>query len=292
VADEVNGAWHNAIEVPGTAALNTGDDAAVKSVSCPTAGNCAAGGKYCVDLCSLNSNNQAFVANEVNGTWGTAIEVPGTAALNTDGFAQVISVSCGSAGNCAAGGFYTESSVGRQAFVVSEVNGAWGSAIEVPGIAALHGGGIKAEADSVSCASAGNCAVGGNYTDSSGSLQAFVADEVNGTWSNAIEVPSTAALNTSGNARVRSVSCPSAGNCSAGGDYTNSSLGAQAFVVSEVNGTWHTAIAVPGLATLSHAGTAHFDALSCGAVANCSAGGFYDFADNAANEQAFLVSER
>ena len=31
---------------------------------------------------------------------------------------------------------------------------------------------------------------------------------------------------------------------------------------------------------------------ACGAVANSSAGGIYDFADNSANEQAFLVSEK
>src|SRR5216683_2641160 len=37
------------------------------------------------------------------GTWGTAIEVPGIAALN-QAYASVRSVSCASAGNCSAGG--------------------------------------------------------------------------------------------------------------------------------------------------------------------------------------------
>jgi len=37
------------------------------------------------------------------GTWGTAQEVPGSAALNTGGNAEVTSVSCASVGNCAAG---------------------------------------------------------------------------------------------------------------------------------------------------------------------------------------------
>jgi hypothetical protein len=50
---------------------------------------------------------QAFVISEVNGTWGTAEEVPGTAALNQGGFAYVGSVSCASPGNCAAGGTVT-----------------------------------------------------------------------------------------------------------------------------------------------------------------------------------------
>jgi len=62
---------------------------------------------------------QAFVASEVNGTWHAAIEVPGTAALH-QGEAAVNSVSCASAGNCAAAGFYTGSSGHVQAFVVNE----------------------------------------------------------------------------------------------------------------------------------------------------------------------------
>jgi len=42
------------------------------------------------------------------GTWGTAREVPGTAALNnTGGDAATNSVSCASSGNCSAGGSYT-----------------------------------------------------------------------------------------------------------------------------------------------------------------------------------------
>jgi hypothetical protein len=54
------------------------------------------------------------------GTWGTAIEVPGTAALNKDGDAAINSVSCATAGNCSAGGSYIDGSHHIQAFVVGE----------------------------------------------------------------------------------------------------------------------------------------------------------------------------
>ncbi len=47
---------------------------------------------------------------------------------------------------------------------------------------------------------------GGDYLDSSGHTQAFVASRVNGTWHTAIEVPGTAALNRSSSTRV-SVPC-------------------------------------------------------------------------------------
>ena len=43
------------------------------------------------------------------GAWGTAEEVPGTAALNVGGFAVVNSVSCAAAGTCSASGTYDRS---------------------------------------------------------------------------------------------------------------------------------------------------------------------------------------
>jgi hypothetical protein len=222
------GTWHGAQKVPGLATLNTGGEAQVQSVSCASGGNCGAGGYYT----DRSGHHQVFVDSEVNGTWRTAIKVPGTATLNTGGNANIFAVSCGSAGNCSAGGYYTDSSGHTQAFVVRQVNGTWRTAIEVPGTAALNQTG-NAEVNSVSCASAGNCSAGGTYTDSSRNMQAFVVSEVNGTWHTALEVPGTATLNQGGNAFVQSVSCASAGNCSAGGGYTDSSGHRQAFVVKE-----------------------------------------------------------
>jgi hypothetical protein len=110
------------------------------------------------------------------GTWSTAIEVPGLGSLNQGGNAQLASVSCPSAGNCTAGGFYRDGSGHGQAFVVRERKGIWGKAIEVPGSGALDAGG-GAEVESVSCATAGNCAAIGFYKDGSGHTQGFVASQ-------------------------------------------------------------------------------------------------------------------
>ncbi len=60
------------------------------------------------------------MVNQVNGRWGEAEEVPGTATLNTGNGASVYSLSCAPAGNCSAGGYYTDSSHHYQAFVVSQ----------------------------------------------------------------------------------------------------------------------------------------------------------------------------
>ena len=159
------------------------------------------------------------------GSWGPPTEV--AAALNTGGTAAVNSISCASAGNCGAGGYYENSPGVVQSFVVSEANGTWAPAIEVA--AALNTLGVG-EISSVSCRSAGNCTAGGYYSNSR--VQGpFVVSEVNGTWGPAKAVAT--ALNTGGSGRIESVSCASAGNCSAGGGYTDSSGHSQAFVVSQ-----------------------------------------------------------
>ena len=105
------GTWGNAMEV--AAGLSQGGDAQLNSVSCASAGNCSAGGSYF---------SEVFVVSEKSGTWGTAKEVPGFAALNQGGNAQLASVSCASAGHCSAVGFYTTRPRNgfNEAFVVNE----------------------------------------------------------------------------------------------------------------------------------------------------------------------------
>jgi hypothetical protein len=279
-------AWSHAKALPGLRALNAGGFVTVTGVSCTSAGNCAVGGSYT----DGSHSTQAYVASERNGRWGKAKEVPGSATLNADGDAQVTSVSCrGSAGNCAAGGFYTDGSHHKQAFVISERNGRWGKAIEVPGSGTLNADGYATTA-AVSCGSAGNCTAGGNYRDGSYENQAFLVRQRNGRWGNAVEVPGSATLNADGGAQVISVSCPSAGNCAAGGLYLDGSAHLQAFVVSERNGHWANAIEVPGSAALNSGNDAEVDSVSCTSAGNCAAGGYYT--DSSADIEAFVVGER
>jgi hypothetical protein len=373
------GGWGKAIEVPGLAKLSAGNGGVLAEVSCSSPGNCAAGGTYSSDAFG---HTQAFVVSEKNGTWGRAIEVPGLAALNINGQANLYSLSCGSAGNCAAVGDYsgngsgafvvsekngtwgkaialsgaggpnsvssvscasagncTAGGSGKQPFVVSEKNGTWGKTILIPGLAALADGspdGVSA----VSCASAGNCAVAGYYgTDPAA---AFVVNEKNGWWGKAIEVPGSEALGgmtlasvscasagncaadgifgsryseaplgplvvsekngtwgnailipgTNENARngASAVSCPSPGNCVAGGDQAIAiERPYQGFVVSQKNGTWGQAIEVPGLAALNVGGNADVESVSCASAGNCAAAGAYQ--DGSSHQQAFVVSE-
>ena len=284
VADEVNGVWGNAREVPGTGALNAQGFAQIDAVSCKSAGNCSAGGEYT----DSGNHTQAFVVNRVNGTWHTAREVPGTAALNVDGIAEVHSLSCAAAGNCAAVGRYRDSAGHFQAFVVTETSGTWHTAREIPGTSSLNAQG-DAVGNGVSCRSSGNCSAGGSYVDSSGHQQAFVVNEVSGTWRTARAVPGIGTLEAGGSADLTTLSCGSAGNCSAGGNYNDSAAHEQGFVVNQVNGTWRNAVPVPGLSGLNSGNVASVKGLSCASAGNCSAGGFFE--DSVGHVVPFVVDE-
>jgi len=289
VVSERNGRWGQATQIRGPGGLNGGADAEPMSLSCGSAGDCAAGGEY-VDG---SGNYQGFAAVERNGVWGKAVEVPGLGALNAGGFAEIDAVSCAPAGSCAAGGFYTNRRL-QQGFVVTERNGRWGKATGVPGLGALNAGATAdmdgADVSSVSCASAGNCAAGGFYTARHRRNEGFVAVERNGRWGKATAVPGLAALNTGGSAAVYSVSCASPGSCAAGGRYTASHRRQQGFLVVERNGRWGKAAGVPGLGSLTKGAVAEVDGVSCASAGNCAAGGSYQ--DAPYEDQGFVVSER
>jgi hypothetical protein len=285
VAVPVASSWGRAIEVPGLGALNKGGNAGVREVSCTSPGTCAAGGDYT----DSHRHEQGFVAVERHGVWGRATEVPGLGALNMGGKANVNSVSCASAGNCAAVGAYADSGRHEQGFAVIEKNGVWGQAAGVPGLAALNKGG-SAGISEVSCPSAGNCTAGGSYTDGAGHDQGFVAVERHGVWGQATRVPGLAALNEDADSYVLSVSCASARNCAAVGDYTDSS-GGQGFAAVEKNGQWGNAIEVPGLAALNTGGDADVFSVSCASPgSNCAAVG--DYTDSGDNSQGFVAVEK
>jgi hypothetical protein len=227
---------------------NRSSEPEVLAVSCTSAGNCGAGGSF-----GNASGLQLFVVTKRNGVWQRAEELPGIATLNKDGSADLTSISCRSAGNCDAGGYYADASGIFQAFVADERAGVWHHAQEVPGTAELNlgtGTGAAATVDAVSCRSPGGCSAGGTYTDASGGQQVFTDSEARGVWATAREIPGTAALNTGEIAFFGALSCGSEGDCSAGGAYATGSLNQQAFVVSETRGGWGKAIEVPGVGVL------------------------------------------
>lgn len=285
LVNQSRGRWGRAEEVPGTAPLNAGGDGGIVAVSCPLAGHCTAVGLYL----DRRGHYHSFAAAQRNGRWGRAAQIPGPAKLSAGGNVEVGALSCAAAGDCTAVGYYTERGGREQAFADSAVNGRWGRAAAMPGLAALNTGGFV-EIGTVSCARPGYCSTGGAYKTGSASIQAFVDNQRQGRWGTAQEVPGTAALNAGGNADITTVSCTAAGTCSAGGVYVDASGSTQALVVAETNGTWRTAKEAPGTAALNAGGFAGIDSMSCAKPGNCSAGG--SFTSRLGDTEAFVITEK
>jgi Bacterial Ig-like domain (group 3) len=318
---EKSGSWGKAQQIPGLAALaGSGGFAQISSVACPASGYCVAVGSY------GNTASHAFVAWETRGAWGNAAQIPGLAALDTGGLGSANLVSCPSVGNCTVAGDYGTGSAANPVlheFVASEANGAWRGALPVPGLDALAdvAGGNEATVTSLSCASAGNCALGGEYLSALSSpaagpvglgdvrrelasarsltrsgqsarlaqfghsarlalarplasapqatgqdaVEPFVASEVNGTWSNAT-APAIPGLTGSGQSFVTSVQCPAAGHCVAAGAYyvSDTSNAGGAFYVTQSGTGW----SAPTTNSIFAAA-----ALACSSAGNCTAAG-------------------
>jgi hypothetical protein len=270
-ATETGGTWGQATEV--TASSNSG--AEFFGVSCTSAGNCVAVGSSAVE------------ATETGGTWGQATEVTLPSNAESGSPNALSGVSCTSAGNCVAVGYYIDSSGGYQAMEATETGGAWGQATEVtaPSNAnsistcffGLYQFCVPRALNGVSCTSAGNCVAVGNY-DSSGVEQAMEATETGGTWGQAAEVtlPATARVGLPPGAALNGVSCTSAGNCVAVGNYGDSSGETQAMEATETGGTWEQASEETLPSNGSSTGQiAMLRGVSCTSARNCVAVGNY-----------------
>lgn len=291
IVTQTRGTWGKLIWVPGLDRLDRGGNAGLGMLSCPSAGNCNAAGTYT----DAKKITHPFTVSQVRGTWGKAAPVPDVTGLpgQTPGTrAQAGPISCAGPGTCATAGSYqfgdphTQNS-GTQAYVDNEVNGAWGTPKPVPGLAALNTG-LFASVSVISCPSPGNCTVGGSYAEPAGNVTSFVVNQVNGSWGNAIKVKTRIpGFDGPDGDWFTAISCPSAGNCVAGGVYgvEVDARSSAVFVVSEVNGTWGQAIPVPGTGWLNQGDQAGLSQISCPSAGNCGVAGWYSASDHPSHSQ-------
>jgi hypothetical protein len=97
----------------------------------------------------------------------TAVEAALPANAATDAFATPVEVSCASAGNCTAVGWYYDSSYFFRGLLLTETAGTWAPGTEAP-VPANAAANPDVMLRSVSCGSAGNCTAIGQYSDKLG----------------------------------------------------------------------------------------------------------------------------
>jgi hypothetical protein len=276
LVDESSGAWGGGSEATLPAGANATPNAYLLSVSCPSGGSCVAVGGYTDSA----GSHEGLILSESSGAW-SAVEATPPSDGNTTRDVGLSAVSCLSAGNCVAVGFYEDTSSHRQAMVLTESSGTWGQAIKVgaPGITAAD---PYADLDYVSCSSAGNCTAVGEYMDLSSNFQSMLVTESSGTWGAAVS-PTLPAGEVS--STLYSLSCSSPGNCAAVGFYSDGT-GAHAVLLDESSGSWAAAVA-PGLPAGGK--DASLDSVSCPADGACVAAGAFVDASN--HSQGLLVSQ-
>jgi hypothetical protein len=257
----------------------------LNSVSCASPGNCSAVGSYYDGL----GAEDGLLLTETAGKWATGVEavLPADGAV-TNQTADLTSVSCTSAGNCTAVGSY--SGTGGGALLLRETSGTWATGVE----AALPANPSTTEPvaglSSVSCASAGNCSAVGLYVDNFGNAQGLLLTETAGTWGTGVEaaLPANATTTSEQGVDLASVSCSSAGNCSAVGSYNNDTGSDDAVLLTETAGTWATGVKAALPPNADPTDQVDLNAVSCPSAASCAAVG--DYVDGAGNIRSLLLT--
>ena len=148
--------------------------------------------------------------------------------------------------------FLTSSSVLRRsvgalllvAVIIATTNGQatatteWGQATPVVFANGVQNANRDTYFNSVSCASAGNCVAVGRFKNLAGDYEAFTMSMVAGVWGQATPaVFANGVQNANPFTFFNSVSCASAGNCVAAGNFKNLAGGYEAFTMTAVNNT-------------------------------------------------------
>ena len=287
---ETNGVWGpgTSTPVPGNAA--TDPQVALTALDCTAVTSCDVVGIYD----DQEGNQEAEILVGAAPSWGNGeMNLPTNAALAAQQV-QVNALACGSSSDCVGAGAYINDS-GDEEPLILLANGDSFSTLEanLPANADASSN-PDAQLTSVWCSSAGNCAVVGDYDDANSNEQGMMLDETDNSFDTARELslPSDADQSYSGanpQVTLNALWCSSAGNCTAGGGYTNTTQAEVPLVTSEVNGSWQPglALSLPRGAAGEGNQSASVSAIDC-VGASCGAVG--SFTSAAGNAEPLLFS--
>ncbi len=176
---------------------------------------------------------------------------------------HVNAISCASPGNCSAVGWYIDRSGLGEGLLLNEKAGHWtfGPEWVLPTGVSLT---------SVSCPSAGNCTAVGTFDGTRyGETDGLLLTEKAGHWKTGVTAAVPANSGAYGSFVLHSVSCASAGNCTAVGSFDNAAV-----LLNEKAGRWGRAVYETAYVGPSLAGSELYS-VSCASDGSCSAAGYY-----------------
>ncbi len=236
VVTETDGTWGQARTLPLPADAGTIQGSELKGISCASAGNCTAVGSYA----NSSGGEEPMVVSETDGSWGDLAPLAPPLSAETG---TLYAIACTSAGDCGAVGYDGQSSNASGLMETTETNGIWGQASQLTLPPNSNTAGQVLAFGGISCTQAGNCVMVGQYQDAGGSNEPLVATESNGDWGQARELtlPANATTSSSQYAGMYGISCTSAGECAAGGTYTDGGGTNQAMGVNSIS-----SLSIPG----------------------------------------------
>jgi hypothetical protein len=281
---ETSGVWGTAVEASLPAGAATEPNVHIDSVSCPSSSDCAAVGYYR----DSSDIRQVLLLTESSGTWATGVEAVLPANAATDPEVHVSDLSCPAAGECTAVGYYSESSGHQRGLFLTESSGVWGTGVEATLPANASASHPDVFLNGLACASAGNCVAVGQYDDASFATEGLILTETSGSWAAGVEavLPANASSNA---AYLQSVSCPSIGDCTAVGEYTDNSSDLQGLLLTESLGVWETGAEAVRPANAISESDVDVGTVSCPAAGDCTAYGTYWVSDT--DHQGLLLTE-
>ena len=262
-----NGVWGTPREAVFASGVQASySESGFESVSCPSANNCTAVGKFW----NTASRETAFTMTYTDGNWGQAQPVVFPDGIqHATPVSTLVAVSCSSAGNCTAVGSYKNTADGRNAFAITSINGTWGVPATISFANGVEYSTPIANFTSVSCTSNGNCTAAGTFTPSVSryATEVFTTTSTNGTWTQARPVVFASGVqNSEPDAWVNSVSCASDGDCTIGGYFATVDYDYFAFTVTSSSGAWGTARPV----SIEGARSSEIKDVFCSSAGNCT----------------------
>jgi hypothetical protein len=246
---------------------NTGDteNADLVSVACPTAARCVSVGYYYAAPVSPQTVNESGLIETLSGTTWTASAAPTPSDIDTDeSVVTLSSVSCSSATDCTAVGYYLANNSAEEPYVATLAGSSWTwqpASVPTDGPNRLGG-----QLLSVSCPASGGCIAVGKFQPPADIADALIEQPSVGGWAGSeAPLPSNADPEESNGTEIQDilydVSCTSATNCAAVGEYTVGSgptLSTEGFADTLTNSGW----AATQLAPTDEGG--YDKAVSCG----------------------------
>ncbi len=256
IETEQNGVW-KAITAPLPGNADKHPQAALFSVSCPKISACVAVGTY------GSHGNQVPMIEERSGSGWKVFEapLPNGALAGNDSFLD--SIACTSPGVCTAAGDYAgPSNLGG--LIVQDNHGVWtATGVTVNG---------DLNFDAVACPAASHCLTVGEEYKNSGATVPFAAVQSGTKWTQVVlPLPTGVKPNNFTDMLFAGLSCSSAHQCVAAGNYLNNNGNPFPLIVLDTSGIWtDPAVTAPNGAALK---TGYLSAVSC--VDQCLAVGEY-----------------